>query len=113
MPFFRNVTVPKTLLDATPSENWLVRLNNTDITAKSIITENAYTSVYFTYVLGNYEVRIRVVKVSVVNLIPLCRRMRSCNRSDSLNDVCNVKEEKEEWGGIVSLGGIHWQFLTL
>ena len=70
MTFFCNVTVPKTLLNVTPSESWTVQLNNTDITDKSSIIENAYTSVYFTHSLSTYEARIRVVKVGVVNFTP-------------------------------------------
>jgi parallel beta-helix repeat protein len=70
MTFYCNVSVPKPLLNATPSENWLVQLNNTDISAKSTITENTHTSIYFTYSLSTYEVRIRVVKVGVVNFTP-------------------------------------------
>jgi uncharacterized repeat protein (TIGR02543 family) len=66
--FYCNVSVPKTLLNATSSENWLVQLNNTDISAESTITENAYTSIYFTYSLSTYNVQIRVVKVEVVNV---------------------------------------------
>jgi len=70
MSFFCNVSVPKTLLNATSSENWLVQLNNTDISAKSTITENAHTSIYFTYGLSTYEVRIRVVKAEVADFAP-------------------------------------------
>ena len=68
--FFCNVSVPRALLNATSSENWLVQLNNTDITAKSTITENACTFIYFTYSLSAYEVRIRVVKAEVVDFTP-------------------------------------------
>ncbi len=70
MSFFCNVSVPKTLLNATSSENWLVQLNNTDISAKCTIIENAYTSIYFTYSPSTYEVRIRVVKAEVVDFTP-------------------------------------------
>ena len=68
--FFCNVSVPKTLLKATLSENWLVQLNNTDITDKSIITENDYTSIYFMYTLSTYEVQIQVVKSGVLDFTP-------------------------------------------
>lgn len=67
MTFFCNVSVPKTLLNATSSENWLIQLNNTDISAKSTIIENSHTSVYFTCSLSTYEVRMRVIKVRVVD----------------------------------------------
>jgi len=69
--FFCNVSVPKTLLNATLSENWLVQLNNTDVSAKSTITENTHTSIYFTYTLSTYEVQIRVVKVEKGVNLPL------------------------------------------
>ncbi len=68
MSFYCNVSVPKPLLNATPSENWLVQLNKTDISAKSTIIQNTHTSIYFTYSLSTYEFRIRVVKVA--NFIP-------------------------------------------
>lgn len=68
--FFCNVSVPKTLLKATSTENWLVQLNNTDITDKSIITENDYTSIYFMYNLSSYEVQIQVVKAGVRDFTP-------------------------------------------
>jgi len=61
--FFCNVSVPKTRLNLTSSENWLIQLNSTNLSAKSIIIENSYTSIYFTGSLGYYEVRIEVVKV--------------------------------------------------
>lgn len=69
--FFSNVSVPKTLLNTTSSENWLVQLNNTDVSAKSTITENTHTSIYFTYTLSTYEVQIRVVKVEKGVNLPL------------------------------------------
>jgi len=68
--FFCNVSVPKMLLNATPSENWLVQLNKTDISAKSTIIQNTHTSIYFTYSLSTYEVRIRVVKAGIVDFTP-------------------------------------------
>jgi parallel beta-helix repeat protein len=69
--FFCNVSVPKTLLNTTSSESWLVQLNNTDITAGSTITENACISaVYFTCSFSTYEVRIRIVKARVVDFTP-------------------------------------------
>jgi len=61
--FFCNVSVPKTRLNLTSSESWLIQLNSTNVSAKSIIIENSYTSIYFTGSLGNYEVRIEVVKI--------------------------------------------------
>jgi len=68
--FFCNVSVPKTLLEAASSENWLVQLNNTDISAKSAIIGNANTIIYFSYELDNYEVQISIVKAGNVNLTP-------------------------------------------
>jgi parallel beta-helix repeat protein len=68
--FFCNVSVPKSLLEAASSENWFVQLNNTDITAKSTIIENANTIIYFSYELDNYEVRIGIAKAEDVDLIP-------------------------------------------
>jgi len=62
--FFCNVSVPKTLLHATSSKHWLIQLNNTNISAKSTIKENDYTSIYFTYNLSTYEVRIRAIMVT-------------------------------------------------
>jgi len=61
--FFCDVSVPKTRLNLTSSEKWLVQLNSTDISAKSIIKENSHTSIYFAGSLNNYEVRIKVAKV--------------------------------------------------
>jgi parallel beta-helix repeat protein len=70
LDFFCTVSVPKTRLNATSSENWLVQLNKTDISAKSTIIQNTHTSIYFTYSLSTYEVRIRVVKAGIVNFTP-------------------------------------------
>jgi len=56
--------VPKILLHATSSKHWLIQLNNTNISAKSTIKENDYTSIYFTYNLSTYEVRIRAIMVT-------------------------------------------------
>jgi len=61
MTFFCNVSVPKSLLNAASPENWLVQLNNTDISARTTIIKNDHTSLYFTYNLSTYVVRIRVV----------------------------------------------------
>jgi parallel beta-helix repeat protein len=61
--FFCNVSVSKTRLNLTSSESWLIQLNSTDISAKSIIIENSHTSIYFTGSLSTYEIQIEVVKV--------------------------------------------------
>lgn len=61
--FFFNITVPKVVLQKTFSEKWVVKLNSTDVTAKSQIEENA--SAYFISLLydfgSSYEVQIKVV----------------------------------------------------
>jgi hypothetical protein len=62
--------VPKALLNVTSSENLMVQLNDTDITAKSTITENTHTSIYFTYTLSTYEVQIKVVKINKSDNFP-------------------------------------------
>lgn len=61
--FFCNVSVSKTRLNLTSSESWLIQLNSTDISAKSIIIENSHTSIYFTGSLSTCEIQIEVVKV--------------------------------------------------
>lgn len=61
--FFCIVSVPKTRLNLTSSESWLIKLNSTNISTKSTIIENSHTSIYFTGSLSNYEVRIKIVKV--------------------------------------------------
>jgi parallel beta-helix repeat protein len=71
LDFFCNVSVPKTRLNATSSENWLVQLNSTDISGKSIKMENSHTSIHFTGSLNVYDVRIRIVKAGDENFI-LC-----------------------------------------
>jgi len=58
-PFrFSNVTIPKTLLNASILDKWYVIIGG--ISVSKTVTENAtHYSIYFTYTLGIHEVQIR------------------------------------------------------
>ena len=56
---FSNVTIPKTLLNASILDKWYVIIGG--ISVSKTVTENAtHYSIYFTYTLGIHEVQIRV-----------------------------------------------------
>jgi parallel beta-helix repeat protein len=92
--FFCNVSVPKTLLEAASSENWLVQLNNTDISAKSTIIENANTIIYFSYELDNYEVRISITKTENVNLTPYAIGFGAAIATISIMTIVMLKKKR-------------------
>jgi len=67
--FFFNITIPKTILNKGSSEKWLIQLNSTDVTANSVVGENA--SAYFIFLMrsfsSSYEIRIQIVKIPIAD----------------------------------------------
>lgn len=92
--FFCNVSVPKTLLEAASSENWLVQLNNTDISAKSTIIENADTIIYFSHELDNYDVQISITKTENVNLTPYAIGFGAAIAAISIVTIVMLKKKR-------------------
>jgi hypothetical protein len=64
---FCNITIPKRLLNCTSPEDWIVKLDDSQIPASALhIIDNAtHTSIYFTYASG-----INNIKIIGTNVIP-------------------------------------------
>jgi len=80
-----NVTIPKQLLNATPTSKWKVFLDDDNITGTVNISENAtYTSLYFTYTHSTHKVQV-IGTEAISNLPPTADFTYSPLNHNSIN----------------------------
>ena len=87
-----NIVIPKVLLNGNP---WTIRLDNTDITSRTIKTENqTYSFIYFTYnhsihnveiigtqIIPEYNIYIVLTVVLILSLAVACARRRKTKQA--------------------------------